>query len=305
MARGLASIDRLAAAHGRRLRLAVLPVAVAATVLTVVGKGLGWRVGGIAVLAAVAIWAYLLYFLADQRCERISKEIAAFSTIDANSIQLHQHVCETKEYWEYLRGSLAEVANTGATGILGEPTRLPATSEELGQGFTGAERLLREWLDHLAPPKSRYVVYYVFNDEMQASAEIHSGWKGRPPDLRHDSVRHNLLLTMVKLGTWVVLPDVGRPEPGDEKFVPLCFDRTDFHSFACLPLRVEEPASSSSYQRNGLAVGALIVESPTANGLTENFCGTAIQVAGDILALSFANARANFGTENGHVKRSR
>jgi hypothetical protein len=54
-----------------------------------------------------------------------------------------------------------------------------------------------------------------------------------------------------------------------------------------------------------LAVGALIVESPIANGLTENFRGTAIQVAGDILALSFANARANFGTENGHVKRSR
>jgi hypothetical protein len=36
----LGSIDQLARAHGRRLRLAVLPAAAAATVFTVVGKGL-------------------------------------------------------------------------------------------------------------------------------------------------------------------------------------------------------------------------------------------------------------------------
>ena len=35
--------------------------------------------------------------------------------------QLHQHVCETTEYWDYLHDLLTEVANTSIPDVLAEP----------------------------------------------------------------------------------------------------------------------------------------------------------------------------------------
>ncbi len=287
-------IDQLARAHGRRLRLAVLPVAAAATIFTVVGKGLGWRIGAIAILAAVTIWTYVLYFMADQRCEQLRTRVKVS--------QLHQHVCESTEYWDYLRDLLTEVASASIPDALSEPSELPTTSTELGQGFAGSEKMMRELLDHIIPPRTRYVIYYIFGDKMQASSEVHNGWKGRPPDLQRDSLRHELLLTMIKLGEWVVLPDVKNPTPEDNRFSPLCFEPAKFQSFASLPLRVEEPVNNSD-QQNGLAVGALILESANVNGVSENFCRTAMQVAADILALAFASARSRFHSEAPDAKR--
>ena len=297
----LGSIDQLARAHGRRLRLAVLPVAAAATVFTVVGKGLGWRIGGVVILAVVTIWTYILYFIADHRCEQMRiQDASGFS--GPNGTQLHRHVCETTEYWDYLRDLLAEVANTSIPDVLAEPVELPSASVELGSGFLGSEKMMRELLDHIMPPKSRYVVYYIFGNKFQASSEIHNGWKGRPPDLQRDSLRQELLLAMVKLGEWVVIPDVRKPAPEDDRFTPLCFDKAGFQSFASLPLRVEEPVNRLG-QQYGMAVGALIIESPSVNSISQDFCRTAMQVAADILALAFASARSRFAGEDADAKR--
>ena len=70
------------------------------------------------------------------------------------------------------------------------------------------------------------------------------------------------------------------------------------------PIRVavEEPVNNLS-QQNGLAVGALIIESPSVDGVSANFCRTAIQIAVDILALAFANARSKFTEEETNAKR--
>lgn len=187
----LGSLDQLARAHSRRLRLAVLPIAAAATVITVVGKGLGWRIGGIAILATVTIWTYILYFMADQRCEKMQAIGTTSSSAEPNATQLHHYVCETTEYWDYLHDLLTEVANTSIPELVAEPVELPAASTDLGQGFVASERMMREFLDHIIPPSSRYVAYYILNGGMQASSEIHNGWKGRPPDLRSEPLRHN------------------------------------------------------------------------------------------------------------------
>jgi hypothetical protein len=288
------TIDGLARAQGRRLRVAVLPVAAAATIFSVVGKGLGWRIGAIAILAAVTIWTYVLYFMADRRCEQMRSQNTTAGSSGSDAVtQLHQHVCETTDYWDYLHDLLAEVANTSIPDILAEPAELPTNSAELGPGFIGSEKMMRELLDHLIPPKSRYVAYYIFGDKMLPSSEVHNGWKGRPPDLQRDSLRHELLLTMVQRGDWLVLPDVNNPAPEDREYTPLCFDKNKFQSFGSLPLRVEEPVSNTGPQY-GLAVGALIIESPMANDVSEDFCRTAMQVAADTLALAFASARSRF-----------
>jgi hypothetical protein len=298
----LGTIDKLTLAHRRPLRLAVVPVAAAATVFSIIGKGLGWRIGGIAILAVVALWTYLLYFIADQRYERIRIRDTTCEPLELSIVQLHQHVCKTTDYWDYLRSLLAEVASTSIPEIRVEPVELPGKVTELGESFTGSEKMMRELLDHIIPPKSRYVVYYVLDEKLQASSEVHNGWKGRPPDLQQDSLRHKLLLTTVQAGKWVVLPDVVHPAPEDVKFTPLCFDKALFQSFASLPLRVEESVSGAG-QEYGLGVGVLIVESPNINGISERFCLTAVQVAADILALAFVSARSNFHPESIDAKR--
>jgi hypothetical protein len=287
--------------HGRRIRVAALPVVAAAAVFTVIGKGLGWRIGTIAILAVVTIWMYVLYFLADQRYERLETQAAAPRSPES-SPQLHEQVCETTDYWDYLHDLLAEVANASIPDVLAEPAGLPSTSAELGPGFAGCEKMMREFIDHVIPSKSRYVVYYIFGDKMLASSEVHNGWKGRPHDLQLDPEREQLLLTMVKRGDWVVLPDVNHPAPGDRKLTSLCFDKAEFQSFASLPLRVEAPVNHLGLQY-AMAVGALIVECPQVNGMSENFCHTAMQIAVDILALAFASARAKSAEESADAKR--
>jgi hypothetical protein len=277
-------------------------VAAAATVLTVVGKGLGWRIGGIAILAAVTIWTYILYFMADRRCEKMQVLGAGTNPSSPISTQLHQCVCETTEYWDYLHDLLAEVANTTIPNVLADPAAFPANSTELGQGLADSEKMMRELLGYILPSKSRYVAYYILAGNAQASAEMHNGWKGRPPDLRREPLRHGLLLDTIKERNWIVLPDVENPSATDRKYVPLCFDKTRFRSFAFLPLRVDGPVNNLG-QRHGLSFGALIIESPSANSLSEDFCGTALQTAADIIALAFAGARSNFAEEGTDAKR--
>jgi hypothetical protein len=291
-------VDQLIRGHGRRIRVAALPVVAAAAVFTVIGKGLGWRIGTIAILAGVTIWMYALYFLADQRYERMETQGTASRSSESYA-QLHEQVCETTAYWDYLHDLLAEVANASIPDVLAEPTELPSTSTALGSGFAGCEKMMREFIDHVIPPKSRYVVYYIFGDKMLASSEVHNGWKGRPPDLQLEPERERLLLTMVKRGDWVVLPDVNNPAPGDRRLTSLCFDKTEFQSFASLPLRVEEPVNYLGLQY-AMAVGALIIESPEVNGMSESFCHTAMQIAVD---MAFASARAKFAGESADAKR--
>jgi hypothetical protein len=271
-------------------------VVAAATVFSVIGKGLGWRIGGIVILAVVATWAYVLYFMADRRYEQMKIRDAAPELSALNGAQLHKHVCETTDYWEYLHNLLAEVATTNVPTVLDEPIERPTNSAELGKGFIGSERMMRELLDHIVPPKSRYVAYYIFDSGMQASSEVQNGWKGRPPDLQREPMKQELLLTKVTLGDYIVLPDAENPAPKDRKYTFLCFDKSRFRSFAALPLRVDEPVDNMDRQF-GMAVGALLIESPNVGELSENFCSTAIQVAADILALAFAAARSSFTGE--------
>lgn len=298
----IGTIDQLVRAHSRRIRVAALPIVAAAAILSVIGKGLGWRIGGIAILAAVTIWMYALYFRADQCCERLQTQAAGSGMSKPYAAQLHEQVCETTEYWDYLHDLLTEVANASIPDVLTEPPELPAISTELGPAFAGCEKMMREFLDHITPPRSRYVVYYLLGDNMLASSEVHNGWKGRPPDLRLALERQRLLLTMVKRGDWVVLPDVNNPAAGDRELTSLCFDRAEFQSFASLPLRVEQPVNSLG-QQYGMAVGTLIIESPEVNGMSEAFCHTAMQIAVDILALAFASARSKFTEEGADAKR--
>jgi hypothetical protein len=296
-------IEELAVDHGPLLRRVVLPVTVAAALFTVFGKGLGLRIGGIAILAAVTIWTCILYFFAEQHFERVTRQFRNSNTLDSQVSQLHQHVCETDRYWKYLHDFLAELAEVANTGVLEEPTALPTTPADLGQGFLDAEKMMRELLDHLIPSDSRYVAYYIFSDRMQASPEVQNGWRRRPPDLQRDSLRRDLLARLARLGKWVVLPNVKQPAPEDEEYVPLCFDSANFQSFACLPLTVEEPSKRKATQRNGLAVGVLVIESPGVNEIGVNFCKTAVLTACDILALAFASARSNFTKERIDAKR--
>ncbi|HTX85209.1 MAG TPA: hypothetical protein VME44_23745 [Streptosporangiaceae bacterium] len=266
------------------------------------GKGLGWRTGGIVTLTAVTVWTYFLYYLAEERVKRISEE-ARITPLEPQASQLHQHVCQSDDYWKYLRDLLAELAEVAEAGVLTGPAIQPTTSTDLGQGFIQAEKMMREWLDHLTPPYSRYVVYYLSGESMQASSEVHNGWKGRPPDLQRDSLRRDILTTLAKLGRWVVLPDVEQLTPEDEEYLPLCFDRVRYQSFASLPLKVEEPVPRNNVQQNGLAVGVLIIESPGANEISVDFCRTAVLTACDILALAFASAWSSFSKGQIDAKR--
>jgi hypothetical protein len=198
---------------------------------------------------------------------------------------------------------LAELAEVAHAGVLAEPKTLPTMPKDLGQEFLDAEKMMRELLDHVVSPDGRYVAYYVFGGRMQASSEVQNGWGRRPPNLQRDSLRHDLLIKLSKLGKWVVLPDVKHPDPEDEEYVQLCFDSAGFQSYACLPLTVEEPAVRNTLQRKGMGVGVLIIECPAANEINVNFCKTAILAACDILALAFASARSNFTGEQVDAKR--
>ena len=290
-------IQELAVDHGRLLRRIVLPVTVGAAIFTIFGKGFGFRIGGIVILAAVTIWTCVIYLAAEQHFDRVIKQHRGSSSPESLTSQLHRHVCETDRYWKYLHDFLAELAEVTNTSVLAEPTTLPTRSADLGQGFLDAEKMMREFLDHLIPSDSRYVAYYIFSGHMQASSEVQNGWARRPPDLQRDSLRHELLVKLAKLNKWVVLPNVKQPDPGEEEYVQLCFDSANFQSFACLPLTVEEPAVKNASQRNGLAVGVLVIESPNVNEISVTFCKTAVLTACDILALAFASARSNFTKE--------
>jgi hypothetical protein len=255
-----------------------------------------WRIGTISMLAAVTIWTYVLYYLAEQRLARLGQQITGADARTNQAGSMHAQVCLSDQYWRDLRNLLAELAEVAGANILAEPTIPPTSPAELGLCFLEAERMMREWLEHLIPPDSRYVVYYIFGGFLYPSPEVQRGWDRRPPDLQRDAFRRDELLKLTKINKWVVVPNINQPDPGDEEYFPLCFDAS-IQSFAFLPLMVEEPASRSATQRNGLAVGTLIIDSKAVDQISVEFCTRAVLATCDVLALAFASARSRFSKE--------
>ncbi len=280
----LEQLDRFGTLHGRQLRRLALPIVVVATLCSMAGEGFGIRATGTIALALVAVWAIALYIVSEQKYEKLTSTTVR-EAFEINVLQLHQHVCTTASYWEYLRYVLAEVAKAG---LVSHTAGVPQDMGSLGKSLVNVETMVREWLDQLVPANSRYVVYYMVEETLEASSVVHNGWRGRPPDFRSDSRRLEIFLAKARLGEWIVVPDVTRPALNDRNHVDLAFDCVAFKSFALVPLRIEEPLGGTD--ADVLPIGCLVIEGKAAGSLTEHFCRTAIQVTADLLALAFRGA---------------